>query len=842
MNSGIIVLTITIALLGTALVYPVCLSYFLFAILLIVSVILGIFTALWINITLSLPHKTIVGAEHTLKQTEHFRNKLMKEYDFSPIKTAPTNLPQIFGRTVDSLLQQLLDFVVRDYILTYLKDYAYELDPLGISIKDDLWGAVKALHEKMSRVDHAKLIACDIVSKITIHFEKIREAKTAIIESDRPPIFQLTPQAMSSEKEIEYLRTLSELLIMFLLPRTYSLSPTKYLIREILCCKVFKPIIDNITDPDFFNRNLIYYIEANHVHINLPKKALENAHNFEELIDRIDDVQVLKSIRYNIVTKLMQATTLQNLNRAKGVDLDNDKVLPLRTILEHVLGRKYLSQFLQTLASQDLIRFWTAVEELRTAQRKNWHQLGAEIFYTFIRNPTSEIKVDKVTKKRMEAFLLGDKGPEVFYEVQNQVVHTLEEKYYQSFLISDYYKEMIAAIENEDDMTESDATRSIEDRQTSTDSAGSPENGLNVEDHSTYARRKLDQLEEKLNNKAQALAALRSSMKPESKVLGKLEKEVEWLQGEQRQLEAHLTRTEIWADNLGRWRAVVQSAEIPDEKEPPQFVLVVQMAEDDSMEGEGTICTGWVVCRSLTQFQDLHKKLRPLCSEIRNIELPSNTFKFLFGKTDKITLEKAKQQIQKYLDFVLKDDRLNPSEAIYSFLSPSSEHLKHSTPSPKKSRFFFSTLFKSGSEQSKDSFSILKESEEEDISQCLEPVNVDNVDFAKPNGQGIKMYDDNKDTIAEPLYSLLSEIFDLRGVFKYLRKTLIGFVQVTYGRNINKQIHETISWWFSEEMLHYYITLILKNFWPGGSLADAGPNRTKDERLETANKAQENVH
>ncbi|KAJ8946697.1 hypothetical protein NQ318_006955 [Aromia moschata] len=723
MNSGIYALTITIVLLGTTLACPLCFSYFLFAILLIISVILGIFSALWINIMLSLPHKTIVGAEHTLKQTEHFRNKLMKEYDTSvTLKATSTNLPPVFGRTVDSLLQQLLDFVVRDYILVYLKDYAYEINSLGININDDLWGAVKALHEKLSRVDHAKLIACDVVSKITIHFEKIREAKALVLESDRPPIFQLSPHVMSSEKEIEYL--------------------------------------------------------------------LE---------------------QYNIVTKLMQATTLQNLNRAKGVDLDNDKVtlssagvqksdinaakklrkhinqltaakkqcekklislgwdsgyqygdelkrvLPLQTILEHVLGRKYLSQFLQTLASQDLIRFWTAVEELRTAQRKNWHQLGAEIFYTFIRNPTSEIKVDKATKKRMEAFLLGDKGPEVYYEVQNQVVQTIEEKYFQSFLISDYYKEMIAAIENEDDISESDCSRSIEDRQTSIDSAGSPENSLNVGDHSNYARRKLDQLEEKLNNKTQALEALRSSMKPESKVLSKLEKEVEWLQGEQRQLEAHLTRTEIWAENLGKWRAIVQSAEISDEKEPPQFVLVVQMAEDETVDGEGAICTGWVVCRSLTQFQDLHKKLRPLCSEIRNLELPSNTFKFLFGKTDKITLERAKQQIQRYLDFVLKDDRLNQSEAIYSFLSPSSEHLKHSTPSPKKSRFFFSTLFKSGSEQSKESYSILKENEEEDISQCLEPVNIDTVDFVKPNGQTVKIYDDNKDSIAEPLYGLLSE-------------------------------------------------------------------------------------
>lgn len=80
-----------------------------------------------------------------------------------------------------------------------------------------------------------------------------------------------------------------------------------------------------------------------------------------------------------------------------------------------MLGRKYLSQFLETLASQDLIRFWTAVEELRTAQRKNWHQLGAEIFYTFIRNPTSEIKVDKPTKKRMEAFLLGNYKFQLFF-------------------------------------------------------------------------------------------------------------------------------------------------------------------------------------------------------------------------------------------------------------------------------------------------------------------------------------------------------------------------------------------------------------------------------------------
>lgn len=85
---------------------------------------------------------------------------------------------------------------------------------------------------------------------------------------------------------------------------------------------------------------------------------------------------------------------------------------------------------------------------------------------------------------------------------------------------------------------------------------------LLVGEHSNYARSKLDQLQEKLKNKMQALQALKSSMKPDSKVLNILAKEVEWLQGEKRQLEAHLNHTEMWAEHLGHWRADVQSAEV----------------------------------------------------------------------------------------------------------------------------------------------------------------------------------------------------------------------------------------------------------------------------------------
>lgn len=129
--------------------------------------------------------------------------------------------------------------------------------------------------------------------------------------------------------------------------------------------------------------------------------------------------------------------------------ITEETIFPLQYILDNITGRRYLSQFLEQVASQDLIGYWAAVQELRNADKSNWHQLGAEIFYTYITSPTAEIKIDRTIRKRMESFLLGDKGPNVFYEVQDNVVKTLEEKYYPSFVVSEQYKNMQEALLNE---------------------------------------------------------------------------------------------------------------------------------------------------------------------------------------------------------------------------------------------------------------------------------------------------------------------------------------------------------------------------------------------------------
>uniref|UniRef100_A0A8C5VDX4 Sorting nexin 25 n=1 Tax=Microcebus murinus TaxID=30608 RepID=A0A8C5VDX4_MICMU len=101
--------------------------------------------------------------------------------------------------------------------------------------------------------------------------------------------------------------------------------------------------------------------------------------------------------------------------------------------------------------------------------------------------------------------------------------------------------------------------------------------------------------------------------------------------------------------------------------------------------------------------------------------------------------------------------------------------------------------------------------------------------------------DGKKDALAEPCFMLIGEIFELRGMFKWVRRTLIALVQVTFGRTINKQIRDTVNWIFSEQMLVYYINIFRDAFWPNGKLAPPTKIRSKEQYRETKQRAQQKL-
>ncbi|XP_050362850.1 sorting nexin-25 isoform X6 [Nymphalis io] len=712
---------------------PICLSliyYFPFIlsltyiVLLSACCVLGVFVlTLWGHLALSSPHQTSLFLLDNIEKEARILDTAIREEQSNWIYLAKKpHLPVIFGRTVDSQLQLLIDYFLRDFVTRWLKELSYKPEPVIDKFKEHIWSAVQTLYERLLKVDAEKLLANDIVTKITQHFERIRIARSCALELNQAPVFALASHLMSSDTELHYLRQISDLIVMFLMPRCYSLSPVSYLVREILACKILQPAIDLITEPDYINQKIMQYLEAQKEVDAMHIRTHEYAKTFEDyirLINNCNNVDTLKRLRYDIVTQIMQATTLQNIKRAKGVDVDVIE----KTGNQHNVSRQ------QVTDAKKLKRY---IDQLTIAKAE----------------------CEEALRK------LGWDGAFPAVESDNK-----------------------------------------------------------------------------------ALAALRASLKPESPALAMLANEVERLAGEQMRLEAHLARTDTWAEHLGRWRATVHSAEIIDESKPPQFVIVVHMAEQEPTNADEKpeqISTGWVLLRTLNEFQELHRKLRPMCSELKNLELPSNSFKFIFGKNDKNSLDKAKTLIQKYLEFVLEDDRLNQSEALYTFLNPSSEYLKQGDL-PKKNKFSFSTLFKSTSSdatarssQEKEAFTHMP-ADEDEISLYLDGNGGDAASKNMNNSmRGTAPIGEERDSIAEPLYALLSEVFDMRGVFRWLRKTLVTFVQITYGRTINRQIKETISWLFSEQMLHYYTGIVLKSWWPGGVLSETTSNRNiRDKGKET---------
>lgn len=67
---------------------------------------------------------------------------------------------------------------------------------------------------------------------------------------------------------------------------------------------VLYPFFDNMSDPDYFNRKVVEYIEAQKIAVRMHHKTFEYANSFEDflkMIQKSDDIDMLKRIRFVIL-------------------------------------------------------------------------------------------------------------------------------------------------------------------------------------------------------------------------------------------------------------------------------------------------------------------------------------------------------------------------------------------------------------------------------------------------------------------------------------------------------------------------------------------------------------
>ncbi|KAL3879426.1 hypothetical protein ACJMK2_031724 [Sinanodonta woodiana] len=739
----------------------------------------------------------------------------------------------VISHNMDLAIQEVLNLIIRDFVLSWFQDLSRDQETMLTSLKADIWQVITALSTSFSKLDLVKLVTNDAVNRLNTHFRDIRLAtKRRNKEAGANPTFVLHPWLKSDEDEEAFIRKVSETLLLLLLPKTYiECPPILHLLREIVTTKVLKPTVDLICDPDYINQKLIGYIEYREKLSEDTRRTYTYAATYEEfvkMIEKCDDIEHLKQLRFNIITEIMQATTINNLKKAQGSSSDKQgspkslskgellkarnlkryinqltvaksrcekkiyslggpdykyytedipdetpilpgqKVFSFAVIMDSPSGREYFMSYLKRDDKQSLLGFWTAVEKLQGIDKRQHHQFGSEIYQQYIASSTSAVKVDRTIIKGMESFMLGNTGPDAFFEAQKQVYQILEEQHYPSFLVSDIYHRYITLLDEEVKGSVTFQTKDELFFEPKEDWVESDEDIMDIfVTQSYHAQQKLQQLDSKIQNKTQALEAIRGSMKADPKMKKleeEMEKEVENLHLERKNLGSHILRTQQWWENHGKWRAYIYDTEIGP----------------------------W-----------LKKK-----------ELPSMN---IFTTVDSKFLADATTVLNDYLQAVMKDERMAQSEALYSFLTPSPELFQR--PVQEKKTTFLKNFFRNLPSIGTDT----RETDEE---------------LLFTGDEGTKE-DRSKDSIAEPLYCLISEVFELQGMFKWLRKSFIAFVEVTFGRSINRQLRETVYWLFTESMMIYYIGNFKDSMWPDGKLAEAFPVRTDEQKLRTRIKAKE---
>jgi sorting nexin-25 len=913
----------------------------------LVSCIFGVMAHITLRIEMSPKCNKYVQPPKILESFHNLILSAIEEEDEKRTSKDESEAP-VFSRNIDKEINGILHNLIDDNVSAWLgpllrsEENTDSLDEVKTMVRRDLWIALKRLSERLSKVDKVHLLASEVMQKVTDHFERIRIAiQQSPSNKDDEEIkvdFPIHAFLMSEEREIEFLAKVADILIIFLLPKSFSTCiGTRSTLRELLSRHVLYTAIDHITDPSTINSKLLEWIlglqtralsEENlslddllmpslDTNRSIKLETFANTGSYQDFLTSLmvsTDLASLKQLRFNILTEIVQATTFGNLSSAKG-DKDDEKIkeyvtqlvraktisenrlqelgcdpygwqsvahnttsnismsssfnsidtidsfvagrknLSFAAIMNSAFSRRYFYTFLELQDKQDLLGFWAAVEELKEGDRTLWHQLATEIFYTYINKPSRVIRVSRSWLKEIETFLMGDSGPDIFYEIQADVTQTLDTSYYPAFLISELcYKMLEDAHDHNIAITAADQSQGGKDETVAlSTSTEHPEAEVETHFNNSLAKSNLEHLSEKLQNKAQALKALKSSLKPESKVLKILQGEVDTLRDDRLSIEQHLERTDSWAEHLGRWRCHVQTVEYLEEEDVLKAVLIVHLpVKRESSKQQRP--PSWVCSRNVPEFHSLHKELTPYFAWLKDMALPSasggagsggGNSLINFGSRSQgasggqTRTEKARSVLQKYIDTVLTDERLNQSEIVYSFLSPSPSHLKTNVKSNNSrsrrtnidddQKFHLSSLFKSNSDKDRNHHEATASSRNHwKIGDDL----LDTADSCDLGGV---------DGVAEPLYALIGEVFDMRGVFKIVRKSLMTFVQITYGSTINRQLKDTVAWITSEHMIIRYVRALKTSCWPNGNSSEASPGASSDEGAveETRRRARE---
>ena len=206
----------------------------------------------------------------------------------------------VISRPIDKTVQEVFDLFIRDFCLSWFRGLGKDEAAFRDLVTEECWEITRTVVERLKCVDTVKFLSEDVVNILTTHFQNLRLADTRTFSDSAVP-FALHSCLSSRNKELDYLKKASEVLLYCLLPhRNSKCAGLRYLLKEILAYSVFQPLADMICDPDYIYQTLLIQLEAKEALTVKHKQGYAYAETYEEFIKMIStqsSVEALKQIR-----------------------------------------------------------------------------------------------------------------------------------------------------------------------------------------------------------------------------------------------------------------------------------------------------------------------------------------------------------------------------------------------------------------------------------------------------------------------------------------------------------------------------------------------------------------
>ncbi|KAG0369064.1 Intermediate filament protein [Gamsiella multidivaricata] len=200
-------------------------------------------------------------------------------------------MPQ-FSEAVDTLIE----LIIRDYVAVWMRAITPEV-VLQQRIEELLRMVLIRFKCRVVDLDLTQLLVTRLVPKVTAHVNDFRKAEMALrgnslerslTESDELDIMvaskfrngklhrALSTSISTQATEEAYLRNVVQTILPTLLPKSEVQSEVlRHLLRELLVGAVLRPVMDLLSDPDYWNQNVDLYIGKAIREQNMVKKLRE---------------------------------------------------------------------------------------------------------------------------------------------------------------------------------------------------------------------------------------------------------------------------------------------------------------------------------------------------------------------------------------------------------------------------------------------------------------------------------------------------------------------------------------------------------------------------------------